>query len=356
MFLLRVLLWPFAKLFRIITGIRNYLYNIGYSRVVEFEVGLIGIGNLIAGGAGKTPMVEYLIRLLKEKHAIATLSRGYGRSSKGYRLASENENAKTIGDEPYQLFKKFGSAVPVSVGEERIMAVPYLLQEHPEIKIILLDDAYQHRQIKADFQILMTEYGRPFFKDQLLPLGRLRESAYEAKRADVIVVSKCPDIFTIHEELFYTKEIRKYAGDEKPVFFSSLVYDAPVQFKGEAKELGKDIVLLTGIANPEPFKSYLEQNNFTIHKHFKFPDHHRFSLKDLKSVNHFITESSTTLQLITTEKDMVRLLEPALLQALQNVSAFCIPVKMQFIRDGSIFDNLLLNLADELVNRQAVHE
>jgi len=337
-------LFPFSLLYNLATRVRNYLFDIGYSRSISFDVCIISVGNLVAGGSGKTPMVEYLIRLFKSRYPTATLSRGYGRKSRGFRLASAEDNFKSIGDEPFQIFRKYGNEVKVAVGEERILAVPMLLQEVPETKLIILDDAFQHRQIKPHFNILLTEFNRPFFNDYVLPAGNLREARRGASRADVIIVTKCPADLSANEKEKYTSAIRSYSGEKTPIFFSFLMYKQPVKICGQMEQVGKDTVLLSGIANPEPLKQYLQANGYNIHKHFDFADHHAYSQSDLEKVKHYLDSNKSKLQVITTEKDMVKLIEPECLKLIEKHAFFYLPVEMKILNDGSIFDNLLHNV------------
>ena len=341
MFLLRLLLLPFSLLYDLATRIRNYLFDVGYSRSIAFDVCIISVGNLIAGGAGKTPMVEYLLRLFKSDYNTATLSRGYGRKTRGFILASQSDNYQSIGDEPYQIFRKYGNEVSVAVGEERIMAVPLLLHERPETNLIILDDAFQHRQIKPDFNILLTEFDRPFFEDFVLPAGKLREARKGASRADVIVVTKCPTEISVEQMNTFKSEIRLYSGEKPSIFFSRLVYRQPIKISGKSEKPTKDIVLLTGIANPTPLINHLLAAGYTIHKHFDFADHHAYSLADLKKIMECLQATEKVLHVVTTEKDMVKLSDPQSLHFIENHDFFYLPVRMEIIHDGSIFDNLL---------------
>jgi tetraacyldisaccharide 4'-kinase len=295
-------------------------------------VPVISIGNLNAGGSGKTPMTEYIIRLLSTNHKLATLSRGYKRRSKGFRIANKDDNATTIGDEPYQMFLKFGKNVVVTVGEDRAYAIPNILQEHEDIEAILLDDAFQHRAVDPSFSILLTEYNRPFTRDYVLPAGNLRESRNGASRADVIVVTKCPSQKLNTDSL--TNDIRKYAGD-KPVFFTTLSYRDLVAFGDLSLPSGK-IILVTGIANPDPLYDHVKRH-FEIIKYFRYPDHHSFTESDINDIHYEALQISDTC-IVTTEKDMVRL------RSMPSVSEhhwFYIPIEVEFLKNGSEFDNLV---------------
>lgn len=329
--MLRLLLFPFSIIYDLITRIRNHLYNIGHKSSFSFDVPVISVGNLNVGGSGKTPMTEYIIRLLSVNHKLATLSRGYGRRTKGFRIANRDDTAKTIGDEPFQMFRKFNANVIVTVGEDRAFAIPNILQEFDDVDAVLLDDAFQHRAVKPSLSILVTDYNAPFTRDYLLPAGNLREARKGAARADLIVVTKCPAKI---ETETYTSEIQHYAGN-KPVFFTTLRYGELLPFGNLASPTGK-IILVTGIANPGPLIDYLALRFETI-EHFRYGDHHSFSDADLNDI-HFEAQQRSDASILTTEKDMVRL------RSMTGVSShpwFYIPVEVEFIRNGSEFDALV---------------
>ena len=330
--MLRLLLFPFSIIYDLITRTRNYLYNIGHKSSFRFDVPVISIGNLNAGGSGKTPMTEYIIRRLSTNYNLATLSRGYKRRRKGFRIANSNDNATTIGDEPYQMFLKFGNNVVVSVGEDRAYAIPNILQDHEDLDAIILDDAFQHRTVNPSFSILLTEYSRPFTRDYVLPAGNLRESRRGASRADVIVVTKCPSNELNTDSL--TNDIRKYAGD-KPVFFTTLKYRDLIPFGDLSSPSGK-IILVTGIANPNPLFDHLKRH-FEILKHFRYADHHSFTASDVNEIHYEVQQISDAC-VVTTEKDMVRL------RSMPTVSKhpwFYIPIEVEFLKNGSEFDALV---------------
>jgi tetraacyldisaccharide 4'-kinase len=334
---LKFLLFPLAILYDAITTIRNTLYNRGYKPIASFEIPVISIGNLAVGGTGKTPMVEYLVRLFSPQFKVATLSRGYGRKTKGFRIAVTTDNATTIGDEPYQLYRKFDGRVTVSVGEERAIAIPYLLSESPDIQVILLDDAFQHRQVKPSFQLLLTDYSNLFYQDMLLPAGRLRESSKGASRADVIVVTKCPATLQEGEMMNIEGQIRDYA--DKPIFFSTIRYGTPIAID-HTKPLTQRAVLLSGIANHKPIEEYL-RHHYQVIKHFAFPDHHAYSPADLSKVVDFAKKESAVV--LTTEKDAVKLDSEGLRKLLQAVPFFYLPIETEFLKNGKEFDEVLLN-------------
>ncbi len=336
--IVRLLLYPFAALYNLATTIRNYLYDIGHKSSFQFDTPVITIGNLNVGGSGKTPMVEYLISLLKQEFKVATLSRGYRRETKGYRMASESDTVRQIGDEPMQLFRKFGKDINVVVGEDRVLAIPNILHEFPETNVILLDDALQHRSVRPKLSILVTEFARPFYKDFVLPFGRLRESRRGARRSDIIVVTKCSDDIPAEKKQSMVREIQRYAG-AKPVFFSSIQY-GKMQPIGNGAVPGKEIVLVSGIAKADSLMHFC-RSHYKIVKHFDFGDHHRYNSNDLKAIEDFCRSHSSTVSIVTTEKDMVKLIEPGLRSHLERLPWFYVPIHHVFVEDGLKFDKLV---------------
>ncbi len=335
MFLLRVILFPFAVLYDIVMRIRNRLYDLSLKPSVSFEVPIISVGNLTIGGTGKTPMVEHLIRSLGKQANVATLSRGYGRRTKGMRIANSHDDASTIGDEPFQLYNKFSHIVLVAVGEDRVMAVTHLVDQFPKIDLILMDDAFQHRRVKPSLEILLTDYHRPFYNDYLLPAGRLRESKVGAERADAVVVTKCPAEISDDEMMEIEQSIRKFA--DKPIFFAGIRYSNPIPFGNHSFDLQDTIILVTGIANSETLKNYLA-TRFNLVKHFDFPDHHHYTQSDLQKIKSLVSPSTS---IITTEKDMVKLDGEEFKQSIIGLPFFYLPIEMNFIKNGEDFDALV---------------
>jgi tetraacyldisaccharide 4'-kinase len=263
MIFFRKILFPFAVLYGWITRFRNFLYDSRILKSYAFHLPVVVVGNLSVGGTGKTPQIEYLIRLLSDKYKIATLSRGYKRQSKGFFLADEKATPANIGDEPYQYYKKFPN-IQVAVDADRRNGIEQLLKQNEKPEVILLDDAFQHRKVKARFYILLTAYGDLFCDDYMLPTGNLRESRSGAKRADMIIVTKCPR--TISEGA--QEEIKRKIGGSKPLFFTSIAYDDCVYSSeatikvSEIKEVNK--LLLAGIAKPKPFFDYLQHKSDVV--------------------------------------------------------------------------------------------
>ena len=327
---LRLLLLPIAILFGIVIFFRNLFYDMGIFPSEEFKQGVIVIGNLSTGGTGKSPMTEYLIRLLKNNFSIATLSRGYKRHSKGFLIADTNSTSFQIGDEPLQFKKKFPD-LTVSVDENRRHGIKKLLSQFPELKTILLDDAFQHRKVKAGLSILLSDYGNMFYDDFLLPAGTLREWRSGKKRADVIIATKCPANITPVEKRIIIKKINP--EPHQHVFFSHINYGNPVSvFVKTNLVLDKNlsVILMTGISNPRPLEDYLEKKVGTIIP-FHFPDHHEYSLVEANQlIEKFNSISSNNKVIITTEKDAMRLDKPGLIEVLSKLPMYYIPIEITF--------------------------
>ncbi|RXR18306.1 tetraacyldisaccharide 4'-kinase [Flavobacterium amnicola] len=331
--ILRKILFPFSFLYGWITSIRNFLFDKGILKSYRFDLPIIAVGNLSVGGTGKTPQIEYLIRLLSDKYKIATLSRGYKRKSEGFVLANETSNAEILGDEPFQFYQKFPT-IQVAVDANRKNGIEQLLAQKQKPEIILLDDAFQHRKVTAGFYIMLTSYDDLFYKDFILPTGNLRESRNGANRADMIIVTKCPqDISEIAQEKIKQK-INGYVKENQPVFFSYIDYDDC--FYSENKKVSVedltavDKLVVAGIAKPEPFFAYLQAEKKST---MVFPDHHDFSENDIKS----ILETANGRKIITTEKDFVRLKGK-----LPAAQLYYLPIKSSFVKDSNEFDKKIL--------------
>jgi tetraacyldisaccharide 4'-kinase len=347
MIVLRLLLFPFAILYNLITSIRNQLYDLKFKPSVSFDIPVISVGNLAVGGTGKTPMVEHLIRLLKDQNKIATLSRGYGRQTKGFRVASPTDIAATLGDEPCQFYRKFRDSVVVSVGEERALAIPLLVDQFEGLQVILLDDAYQHRKVRPSFSILLTDYHNPFYNDFLLPAGRLRENRKSAERADVIVMTKCPAEIQDDEMMKIEQEIRKYG--EKPVFFATIHYVEPEPFATTKNKINERVVLVSGIANSKTLVDFVGKN-FQVIRHFSFKDHHQYSTIDVDAIVEFARKNSACI--LTTEKDAVKLDHDNFRSILSGIDAFYVPIEPEFIKSGRDFDEMILDAVNRAQHKK----
>lgn len=339
MFLLRIFLFPFAIIYNLITRLRNVLYDRGYKPAAKFDLPIISVGNLTAGGTGKTPLIEHLVRLLSGSYKVVTLSRGYGRKTKGFKIAGDADTALTIGDEPLQFYKKFSDLIKITVGEERALAVPFILDAFPDTDAILLDDAFQHRSIVPSLNILLTDYNRPFYDDYLIPTGYLRESRSGAKRADVVLVTKCPPELMEEEMIEIEKQIRRYVL--KPVFFAGIRYGGARAFGTHSQELKNRVILVTGIANATPFRNFI-QHNYSLVQHVHYNDHHPYTSKDMLYLKQLMKENED-VSVVVTEKDMVKLNDPVLKQFIEGIPLFYIPIETSFIRNGEDFDVIVEN-------------
>ncbi|GEC77215.1 tetraacyldisaccharide 4'-kinase [Flavobacterium aquatile] len=328
MIILRYLLFPFAILYGWITSIRNFLYDKGILKSYSFDIPIIAVGNLSVGGTGKTPQIEYLIRLLLPNYKIATLSRGYKRKSKGYVLADINSTAENLGDEPFQMHQKFPS-IKVAVDADRKNGIENLIKLDDKPDVILLDDAFQHRKVKAGLYIMLSAYDDIFYDDFMLPTGNLRESRSGAKRADIIVITKCPKDLSISEQ----ERIKAKIKFEVPIFFSFIDYDNNVYGEKETLEISeiidKDKLIIAGIAKPEPFFNFIRRENDTV---MIFSDHHDFSENDINTIR----EKSNGKIIITTEKDYVRLKT----QNLNNL--YYLPINSTILTDEQTFNSLVI--------------
>jgi tetraacyldisaccharide 4'-kinase len=345
MFIFQYLLFPFALLYDLVTRIRNYLYDIGHKPSFEFETFVISVGNLNVGGSGKTPLVEYLIRLFIDKFKVATLSRGYGRKTRGFHLASNDDNARTIGDEPYQLLRKYGNKITVAVGEERALAISTILNEQPFVDVILMDDAFQHRSVKPQLSILVTDREKPFYKDYVLPMGRLREARIGAKRADIIVVTKADGIEE-NEKRFIHNEIIKIVGD-KPVFFTGINYLPPLPIN-HSNLFTEPVLLVSGIAKNAQFERQTARK-YKIHQHIRFPDHHSYTSQDILRI-HQLAKSAGVVTILTTEKDMVKLIGADVSPMLNEMNWFYTPIEASFIENGTQFDTLAIQKINDHIS------
>ena len=323
----RKLLFPFSILYGSIMHVRNKLYDKNLLSSREFEIPVIAVGNLSVGGTGKSPMVEYLVNLLRQDHKVATLSRGYKRKSSGYILLNGQDTAIEVGDEPLQFKSKFPDVL-VAVDENRSNGIEKLLEEMQPPDVVILDDAYQHRKVKAGFYILLTSYTNLYKNDLVLPAGNLREPAAGAKRANIIVVTKCPEDLGAAEQEEIRKKLKPKSGQE--VFFSSIAYSKEIYSRNRTLELKafqkEEFTLVTGIAKPQPLVDHLENLglNFT---HKAFSDHHNFTEEEIKALQH-------EELILTTEKDYMRLKNE-----ISREKIFYLPIRTRFLSAGADFDS-----------------
>lgn len=298
--LVRKILFPIVPIYYAVTWLRNKAYDEGIFSSKSYKLPLIAVGNLSVGGTGKSPMIEYLIKILQDHYKIATLSRGYKRNTTGFILANEESSASSLGDEPFQFYQKFKDII-VSVDVDRQNGITELenIAEPPEV--ILLDDAFQHRKVNASFNILLTTYNKLYVDDFVLPTGDLREPKTGAKRANIIIVTKCPPTISIQEQKAIVKRLKPL--NHQDVFFSSIKYSDKVFSLKSDISLSKlkvnEFTLITGIANPKPLINFLNSEGFSF-DHLGFKDHHEFSVNEIN-----ILKSKSFI--LTTEKDFMRL-------------------------------------------------
>lgn len=329
---IKIILTPFSRVYGLITLLRNFLYNVNIFSSQKAPQFTISVGNITVGGTGKTPMVEYLTKILSLKNRIAILSRGYGRKTKGLIFADDNSTASDIGDEPLQYFSKFGKNIIVAVCENRANGALAIHNKFPENNLLLLDDAFQHRAIQRDVNILLSDFNRPFYKDLPFPAGRLRETRSGAKRADVVVVTKSPADLSDTEKEKITQCIQKYSRPEVPVFFASIRYSQPVSYNSSPVLLN-NVIIVAGIANPLPFTIYL-RSKYNVVEEIIFSDHHNYTPTDLE---HLIKYIKNDTFVVTTEKDMVKLKPLASRSGVLDHFAY-LPMEMNFGADTEPFD------------------
>lgn len=339
-FVRTLLLKPLSFGYGLITSFRNKMFDCGVLAQREFDIPVVVVGNIAVGGTGKTPHTEYLIELLRTRYRIGVLSRGYNRRTKGFRLATEASNAHEIGDEPYQIYRKFGSkGVTVAVCEDRCRGIDKMREQNPSINLIILDDAFQHRYVKPTVSVILTEHSRPVFNDSMLPAGRLREGIGSLHRADIVIVTKCPDPMKQLEYRLFDKHLGLYPYQH--LYFSKYAYGelTPLYPDYASIRPGLDtmtesdtIILLAGIANPKPFIKEVRKSRAKV-KGLIFNDHHNFSKNDIIELIKKIKTSSNPAKtiVVTTEKDAMRLRNmPGLPKSLMR-RIFYLPVTVKFL-------------------------
>lgn len=329
-------LLPLSWLYGGAVKLRNFCFDIGLLKSKSFSVPVIAVGNITVGGTGKTPHVEYLVRLLGEKSKVAVLSRGYKRKKKGYVKADETSTARDIGDEPMQMKSKFKN-ITVAVDKKRVHGIKQLTADDENLDVILLDDAFQHRYVKPGVNILLVDYHRLIIYDKLLPAGRLREPLRGKDRADIVIVTKCPKELKPMEFRVIRKALDLYPYQH--LYFTTLDYDTPYTvFDGKEADgdiiSGKNILLLTGIASPRQIEEDISHQFRPISlTSFAFPDHHAFRSKDIEQINQTFDSMEGPKVIITTEKDMVRLKQAEGLSSEVKRHLYALPVRISFMQD-----------------------
>ncbi|TWP23161.1 tetraacyldisaccharide 4'-kinase [Apibacter muscae] len=335
---MKIILLPFSGLYWLGTFIRNKFFDWGILQSKKYKKPVIAVGNLSVGGTGKSPFVIYLIDLLKDKYLMGILSRGYGRQTKGYQFANYETTFEDIGDEPMQFFERFRNKIVVGVDEKRIRGIKNMLKDfNPDL--FILDDAFQHRYVKAGLNILLTDYSKPYYEDEVLPAGRLREGKYAAKRAQIVIVTKCPDSFTEKERDRIQSKLNLQPS--QALFFSRIVYENRVISSNYSFKLENlvnfHILLITGIAKYNEILSFSEQNFETV-THLNFKDHHNFTNADIQVIEKKYKEISGNKMILTTEKDYMRLKH---FQQIKNY-LFYLPISIEIDR-AEDFEKLILN-------------
>lgn len=348
------LLKPFSWLYGFATNVRNWMFDNNVLPSERFEVPVVSVGNITVGGTGKTPHVEHIVGLLSSQFRIAVLSRGYKRKTKGFVLANGNSTPDTIGDEALQIYNKFGQQVIVAVCENRRKGIKELLKQFPDIRLIVLDDSFQHRYVVPKVNILLMDYNRPIYKDEILPLGRLRESKYGTSRADMVIVTKCPANITplnyreVSNDLKLMSFQKLYFSTERygmltPVF----PHDHPYRVELASLTARDTVMLITGIANPRGFVRHFRHYPFkVVVEHY--PDHHDFTREDLEKINKkFNSLKGERKIIITTEKDSVRMAYNPYFPASLKRFVYYIPISIKMLNewDGRDFAS---DLAAEL--------
>jgi tetraacyldisaccharide 4'-kinase len=347
---MRILLLPFSVLYGIIVVLRNFLFDIGILKQQSFNSFVINVGNLSAGGTGKSPHVIYLINQLKEKYPLAVLSRGYGRTTKGFRWVKPSDSPIMVGDEPLQYATLFNE-LPIAVCEDRVAGI-HQIEKEKNVRIVLLDDAYQHRYVKPDFNILITDYADLFYNDHLLPAGRLREPKNGVKRADVVVVSKTPENIDSGEIHKISTSIKQYGISQ--VVFSYMRYGESMEFlSGEKMPIeylrNCNVILVAGIANPKPFIEFAKSVSKSVSE-FIFKDHHPYSSGDMikiKDEYNRLLGQSLPIIILTTRKDFMRLNTSELKHLIQNLPLAFIDIEVCFQGENG---DQLFNLIHQKIN------
>ena len=344
------LLYPLSLLYGLAVSIRNFLFDYQILKSSEFNIPVINVGNITAGGTGKTPHVEYLIRLLKYEFNVAYLSRGYKRKTSHYILADHKSTIEDIGDEGRQIKKKFPD-IHVAVDRKRVNGITQLMKDVKDLDVILLDDAYQHRYVRAGLSILLIDYNRPHSKDHLLPAGLLREQAFEKKRANIILITKCPERLKPIDRRLVVKDLTLFPFQH--LYFTHLKDELPrpvfktiqkILTREEIKNMKPQILMIAGIANPRSFKKFI-RNYSTQITELIYPDHHSFTNKDLDIIiSRFNAIESDAKIIFTTEKDAIRLEKFSDIDIKIKERMYFIPVTVSFLNeDTDNFNQHILN-------------
>lgn len=347
----KMLLKPLSKVYGAVTWTRNKMFDMGVLKQREFDIPIVTVGNIAVGGTGKTPHTEYIINLLRRSRRVGVLSRGYKRHTKGFVLATPHSTPRDIGDESYQMYHKFNRQVMVAVCEDRVRGIEQMLEIDPKLEVIVLDDAFQHRYVKPRVAIVLTEFDRPVYEDEMLPYGRLRESAKSLSRADIVIATKCPADVTPIGYTIFDKNLDLIPAQSR--FFSRYRYDRPRPVFNDRAKAAPDFDTLTpndtllavcGIGNPRPFVRFLKSFAAKV-KVNVFADHHEYTRKDMDLLrNRFESMTGRNRYILTTEKDAVRLINNPYFPHELKPYLFYVPIHVEFINrepDKPGFDEIL---------------
>ncbi len=333
---IRLLLLPIAFLYGIIIRIRNYFFDIGRTESKEYTLPIISIGNITVGGTGKTPLTELLIKTLIKDYHIALISRGYKRKTKGVLISDNNSSVYDIGDEPFQIKSKFPE-LTVTVAEKRVEGIDQMLNLKNKPEVIIMDDAYQHRYVKPGFSLLVCDYNRPLWKDFMLPAGELREPINGKKRANIILINKCPENISLKKQNYITKKLNLHT--DQSVYFSTIGYQNCISLFCKNKTLTETdlqdyaVLLVTGIANPKPLLEYIKSKSNNVEL-LQFADHYQFKEVDLqKIINQFENLNGNKKIILTTEKDAVRFKEILNAENPISKSLWYIPIEIKILNN-----------------------
>lgn len=358
-----LLLYPFSMLYGLIVWIRNTLFDYNIIGSTEFPIPVISVGNITVGGTGKTPHIEYLVELLKNLFSVATLSRGYMRKTRHFILADSGSEVREIGDEPVQIKQKY-PGIHVAVDRRRVNGIRELMSRVPDLDVVLLDDAYQHRSVKPGLSILLINFNRPMSEDRLLPAGRLREQPYEKRRANIILITKCPDRLKPIERRLIVKDLKLFPFQH--LFFTKLSYRKPLPVFPDTpdpldlsrmKAAKPRILMVTGIAGPRLFKKHLRGISTRITE-MNYPDHHAFSERDIERIQQSFHEMEGEEKLLfTTEKDAVRLRNFTGIDASLRQRMYYVPVGIEFLNeDTENFNNMIINYVRNNKRNSILHK
>lgn len=355
----KLIIYPISLLYGLAVYVRNRLFDFGIIKSFFFDIPVISVGNLSVGGTGKSPHIEYLIRLLQDNFKIAVLSRGYKRKSRNFVTASDSVKWQEIGDEPMQFFNKFKkNNIIIAVDEKRKRGIRNLINKFSDLSLILLDDAFQHRHVKPGLSVLLTDYYNPYYNDFLLPSGTLREPAIEAKRADIIVVTKCPRVLS--PITIKTIEEKIKPAPHQELFFSYIKYDNLCPVSGINLDIIPDkfysIMIVAGIANTYPLEEHLKRMCVEL-EILKFADHHNFSDNDIAIIcKKFHNIVSKNKILVTTEKDLIRFENHKMFDSLKELPFFYVPIKIEFHKNyKNQFDQKILNYVRKNSGNHQIH-